>query len=418
MQGEATSLGSLGNTYLLLGEYDVAVDYYQQYLKISQEIGDRQGETKSMAGLGIAYYYLGRYHEATNYHQNSLQIAKEIGDLDSQGTALNNLGYSLFKLGQIEEAETKFQEGIKVRESLRLGLNDSYKISIFEEQARTYRLLQEVLIYQNKFSEALEISERGRTRAFVDLLAERLFRQTDTQSFATPISYNQIQKVAQFQNSILVEYSIIDSNKLLLIWVIKPTGEINFYSVNLELFNQEYTSLSNLIAQARASLGVLDRKNNSLNNTIFKDHDKLIELKQLYKILIQPISHLLPTDPQVPVFFIPQDTLFLIPFAALQDAEGKFLIEKHTIITAPSIQVLELIQKRSTQVSETSLDALVVGNPKMPTIPLTEPPVKLRDLAWAKTEAHVIARLLNTQAITGADATKAYIQHSNCPKRD
>ncbi|GET39959.1 TPR repeat-containing protein [Microseira wollei NIES-4236] len=45
----------------------------------------------------------------------------------------------------------------------------------------------------------------------------------------------------------------------------------------------------------------------------------------------------------------------------------------------------------------------------MPTIPLTEPPVQLQDLAWAKTEANAIAPLLNTQAITGADATKAYI---------
>lgn len=410
LQGEATSLGSLGNTHFLLGEYNAAIDYYQQYLKTSEEIGDRRGSAKSMAGLGIAYYYLGRYQQAIDYHRNSLKIAREIGDFDSQGTALNNLGYSLFKFGQIEEAEIKLQEGIKVRESLRLGLKDSYKISIFEEQALTYRLLQEVLIYQNKFSEALEISERGRTRAFVDLLAERLFRQTDTQNLATPITYNQVQTVVQLQNSILVEYSIINSNKLLLIWVIKPTGEINFSLVDIESLNQEYTSLFNLITQARASLGIADSQNNTSNNTIIEDDHEFIELKQLYKILIQPISHLLPTDPKVPVVFIPQDTLFLIPFSALQDAEGKFLIEKHTIVTAPSIQVLELIQKRSAEVAKTSLEALVVGNPKMPTIPLTEPPVELRDLAWAKTEANAIAPLLNTQAITGANATKVRIQ--------
>ncbi|MBD2337429.1 CHAT domain-containing protein [Calothrix sp. FACHB-156] len=409
LQGEATSLGSLGNTYLLLGEYDAAVDYYQQWLKTSQEIGDRTGEAKSMAGLGIAYYYLEKYQQAIDYHRNSLKIAEEIGDFDSQGTALNNLGYSLFKSDQIEEAETKLQEGIKIRESLRLDLKDSDKISIFEDQARTYRLLQEVLIYQNKFSEALEISERGRTRAFVDLLAERLFKQTNTQNLANPITYVQVQQVAQLQNSILVEYSIIDENKLLFIWVIKPTGEINFSQVDLKFLKQEYTSLSNLITQARTSLGILDSKSDISNHTVFEDCNKFIELKQLYKILIQPISHLLPTDPKIPVFFIPQDNLFLIPFPALQDAEGKFLIEKHTIVTAPSIQILELTQKRSVEVPETSLEALVVGNPKMPTIPLTEPPVELKNLAWAKTEAQAIAPFLNTQAITGADATKAYI---------
>ncbi len=409
LQGEATSLGSLGNTYLLLGEYDAAVDYYQQWLKTSQEIGDRRGEAKSMAGLGIAYDYLEKYQQAIDYHRNSLKVAEEIGDFDSQGTALNNLGYSLFKSDQIEEAETKLQEGIKIRESLRLDLKDSDKISIFEDQARTYRLLQEVLIYQNKFSEALEISERGRTRAFVDLLAERLFKQTNTQNLANPITYLQVQQVAQLQNSILVEYSIIDENKLLFIWVIKPTGEINFSQVDLRFLKQEYTSLSNLITQARASLGILESKSDISNHTVFEDCNKFIELKQLYKILIQPISHLLPTDPKIPVFFIPQDTLFLILFPALQDAEGKFLIEKHTIVTALSIQILELTQKRSVEVPETSLEALVVGNPKMPTIPLTDPPAQLSDLAWAKIEAQAIAPLLNTQAIMGANATKAHI---------
>ncbi|MDJ0620912.1 MAG: CHAT domain-containing protein [Calothrix sp. MO_192.B10] len=128
------------------------------------------------------------------------------------------------------------------------------------------------------------------------------------------------------------------------------------------------------------------------------------------QLLIQPISHLLPTSPDVPVIFIPQDFLFVLPLPTLQDAEGKFLIEKHTIITATSIQVLELTQKRSRETPETSLNALVVGNPKMPTIPLTEPPVQLEDLAWAKTEAQAIASLLNTQAITGIDATKVDIQ--------
>jgi CHAT domain-containing protein len=400
LQGEATSLGSLGNTYLLLGKYDVAVDYYQQWLKTSQEIGDRQGEAKSMQGLGIAFYYLEKYQEAINYHQNALKISREIGDFDSQGTILTNLGYSLFRLGQTEESEIILKEGIKIKESLRLDLKDSHKISIFEEQAFTYRLLQEVLVCQNKLLEALEISELGRTRAFVDLLADHLFYQTHIQNLATQITYHNIQEVARLQNSTLIEYSIVNSNKLLLIWIVKPTGEINFCSVKLEFANQEHVSLSNLITQARTSLDVLDSKNNTSDN--------FIELQQLYKILIQPIFSLLPTDPKASIIFVPQDTLFLIPFPALQDAEGKFLIEKHIIVTAPSIQVLELTQKRSAEV-KTSLDALVVGDPKMPTIPLTEPPVELKDLPWAKIEAQAIAPLFNTQAITGADATKAYI---------
>lgn len=409
---EASFLGNLGNAYYSKCEYDTAIMYYQQSLNIAKKTVNRREEAFSQSNLGNVYFSKGEYDTAISYYQQSLNIAKDIGDIAGQGSSLNNLGAALLKSERLQESHKELYGAINAWESLRHGLQeDAHRVSIFEEQARTYRLLQEVLVYQNKFSEALEISERGRTRAFVDLLASRLFRQTDTQqNLATPITYHQVQKVAQLQNSILVEYSIINENKLLLIWLIKANGEINFAAVDIESLNLEYTSLSNLITQARASLGIVDSQNDTSNNTIFEDGDKFIELKQLYKILIQPISHLLPTDPKVPVFFIPQDTLFLIPFSALQDAEGKFLIEKHTIVTAPSIQILELTQKRSTEVPKTSLEALVVGNPKMPTIPLTEPPVELGDLAWAKTEANAIAPLFNTQAITGANATKVRIQ--------
>ena len=34
----------LGLIFKLIGNYDVALDYYQKSLKIRQEIGDRQGE--------------------------------------------------------------------------------------------------------------------------------------------------------------------------------------------------------------------------------------------------------------------------------------------------------------------------------------------------------------------------------------
>jgi CHAT domain-containing protein len=50
----------------------------------------------------------------------------------------------------------------------------------------------------------------------------------------------------------------------------------------------------------------------------------------------------------------------------------KYLIEKHTILTAPAIQVLELTHQQRQRLRAQSLtslqgkDALIVGNPTMP----------------------------------------------------
>jgi len=103
-----------------------------------------------------------------------------------------------------------------------------------------------------------------------------------------------------------------------------------------------------------------------------------------------------------------------VPFPALQDANGTYLIQKHTILTAPSIQVLDLTrqqrQKLASQQSNSG-KALVLGNPTMPSVSAYpgESKQQLSPLPGAEAEAIAIAPLLNTQAITGAQGTKAAI---------
>ena len=431
--GEADVLGNLGNTYRALGEYNKAIKYYEQAVSLRKLLGNIHKEANTIAGLGTVFYFMGQYQLAVNNFQKQLNIAREIGEPDGEGTALNNIGAALLKSNtlpdknQLLEVEIILRSAVEVWDNFRINLEDADKISLFEEHARTYRLLQEVLVNQNKKEEGLEIAERGRTRAFVDLLLKQISSKQGEKIVTALSSYIQIEQIIEIcnkNNLTIVEYSIIydefiiqgrkqtkESN--LLIWVVKPQKEIKFHKISLESLHISNISLAKLIIEARKSLGVEETETkaseSARSNSLIDKTKKNKELQQLYQILIQPITKYLPPDPNSTVVFIPQESLFLTPFPALQDHECKFLIEKHTIITAPSIQVLELIQKRNTKEQETSLEGLVVGNPKMPTIPLTEPPMQLQDLAWAKTEANAIAPLLNTQAITGATATKAYI---------
>jgi len=66
------------------------------------------------------------------------------------------------------------------------------------------------------------------------------------------------------------------------------------------------------------------------------------------------------------VIFVPTDALFYLPFAALVDEEGKFLIEKHTILMSPAITVLETTHKKRQNLSFSAQDIVIVGNPQMP----------------------------------------------------
>ncbi len=404
-QGEGSTLSNLGFTYYVTGDNAKAFEYCQQSLAILRSIGDRRTEAAVLGILGLVYENLDDLPRAIEYHRQSLAMVQAIGSRPGEWEALAYLGNALFKEGNLPEAEKKLQTALDVIESLRPGLDDIHKVSIFDTQALTYTLLQQVLVAQGKPEAALEIAERGRARAFVELLAKRLSPAVAAKSTsnAAPPTIQQIQKIAREQNATLVEYSIVPEKFLiqgklrgvpseLFIWVIQPTGKVGFHRVDLKGLQQQKTSLRDLVLDSR----YFSRPTRSQ-----------AARKQLYQLLIEPIAELLPTNPDAHVIFIPQEALFLLPFPALQDTSGKYLIEQHTILSAPAIQVLNLTRQRrqrlTAQHSEPiqGKDALVVGNPTMPD--------QLEQLPGAEQEALTIAKLLNTKAIIGAEATKVDI---------
>ncbi|MDM3856546.1 MAG: tetratricopeptide repeat protein [Aphanizomenon gracile PMC649.10] len=424
-QGEGGALGNLGSAYNSLGEYTKAIEYHTSSLAIAREIKDRNGEGGALGNLGIAYDALGEYTKAIEYHSSSLAIAREIKDIQGEGASLNNLGETFYKSGNLPQAETTLYTGIEVWESIRgkLGNNDSYKVSIFETQTATYRTLQQVLIAQNKTHEALEISERGRARAFVELLSSRLSNTNTSQTSQPAVdkpTISLLQQIAKQQNATLVQYSIIyDDLKIdgkqqnkeseLYIWVIKPTGEITFRKSDLKpLWQKENTTLRELVDNSRESIGV-KRRGGIVASLDPKAAPVKGRFERLHELLITPIADLLPKKETERVVFIPQNQLFLVPFPALQDEKGKYLIEKHTILTAPSIQVLDLTHKRKNALKKSGVgrEILVVGNPTMPKNPITNE--QESPLPGAEQEAVKIAELLKTQAMTGNKATETAI---------
>jgi CHAT domain-containing protein len=291
-------------------------------------------------------------------------------------------------------------------------------ISNSANQTSIYKQLQKNLINQNKPEAALEISERSHNGEFWELLTSHKSKQ-----IAISLSSEQIKQVAKQQNATIVQYSIINDEFViagqkqtqeseLLIWVIKPTGEIALRQVNLKrLWQKENISLSDLVAGSRGRMGTQHRNNKKIK--VFpgeKDISKK-DLQKLHEILIQPISDLLPNQPDKHIIFIPQGDLFFVPFAALQDKKGQYLIEKHTIATAPSIQVLDLLYQRKQQNQGLVKEVLIVGNPITPTKPFQawEKPSQKRNLPGAEQEAKQIAEIFNTKALTGNAATETTI---------
>ncbi len=419
-QGEAYALGNLGVAYKSLGQYQKAIDFHEQSLAIAREIGYRQGEAKSLGNLGIAYDALGQYQKAIDFHEQSLAIAREIGDRQWEAGSLNNLGSALLASNQFAAATEQLFTAVQIHESLRdAKFTDTQKRSLYDTQASTFRLLQRSLISQNDISKALEISERGRARAFVELLSSQQSADGSNPTAPPLPTVAQIQQIAKTENATIVQYSNI-FDRFLYIYVVKPTGEIAFRQaplgdqtdsspiamLNAPLFRggaaqPAETLVSGLVNNARSDLLVSGSVAITSTGEDSPDH----RLSELHKLLIDPIADLLPTNETDRIIFVPQGSLFLVPFPALKDANGDYLIQHHTVLTAPSIQVLASTQQQRSPLPAKPTDVLVVGNPTMPNIPN----ISLPNLPGAEAEAKTIAQFFGTQALTGAAATKAKV---------
>jgi tetratricopeptide (TPR) repeat protein len=103
-RGEGQDLGNLGNAYANLGEPRRAIEYHEQALVISREIGDRRGEGADLGNLGSAYYALGDARRGIEFYEQQLVISREIGDRQGEGAALGNLGVPYAALGDARRA--------------------------------------------------------------------------------------------------------------------------------------------------------------------------------------------------------------------------------------------------------------------------------------------------------------------------
>ncbi|MEO0537433.1 MAG: CHAT domain-containing tetratricopeptide repeat protein [Cyanobacteria bacterium P01_A01_bin.123] len=423
--GEANALGNLGIAYSSLGQYQNAIDVQQQALTIRRDIGDRRGEANSLGNLGLVYHALAQYDQAMVLHQQSLVIAREIDNRQDEAAALNNLGLALIKLNRLVEAEATLMQSIGAFESLRTDLPDANLITIADTQWSAYSLLEIALAVQGKTAEALEITERARARAFVLQLANRQSGSEPQIEWAAidppkPPTIAEIQQIARDQDATLVTYSL-RPDQVLYIWVVQPSGDIEFRFVRFNgaddganpmatldgpLYRSDVSpsELDTLIAETRTGIAVVGDANPEA-------------LEDLHTVLIDPIADLLPTDPEANIVFIPQGRLFLVPFAALQDADGTYLVEKHTVLTAPSIQVLGLASQQGGEQTATFLqdrNALVVGNPVMPRVwipggdELQE--IQLSPLPGTEAEALAIGDFLNVSPLIGDQATESRIK--------
>jgi tetratricopeptide (TPR) repeat protein len=140
-QGEGNALGNLGIAHKNLGEVRKAIGYFEQQLANSREIGDRRGEGNALGGLGNAYQRLREIRKAIGYYEQSLVIDREIGERQGEGTALGNLGLAYAELGEVRKAIGCCEQSLVIHREIGNRRGEGTDI---ENLGRAYHRLGEV----------------------------------------------------------------------------------------------------------------------------------------------------------------------------------------------------------------------------------------------------------------------------------
>jgi hypothetical protein len=302
---------------------------------------------------------------------------------------------------------------------------------------KSIRLLQQAIIYQRyrsrRESEALAVAELGRELEFVRIAPLLDKSRGITFKADTPkvLSWKKIRDTARDQNSTIIYFSVVSPDEF-FIWVIPPNkdADITFQRVNVkERFNTSIEALTR--NGVRVASAYIDRGNSdkgqvvawsrslrSLGNNHWRSSDEYLVseielesgLKRLYQALIEPVEDTLPQKVDSQIVFIPQNSLFSVPFSALQNSSNEYLVDRYIIRVAPNLRSLRNSRHFLKSMPKKE-KFLIVGNPDMPRVQLIEgaKSQQLPSLPGAGVEAETLAELFGIQALTGTEATESRV---------
>mgnify|MGYP002777459314 CR=1 FL=1 len=109
-QAEANRLFQLGIEQYRQGQYEPALQTFQQVLVLNQGMKNKAEEARTLHKIGSVYFRLNQYQKALELYQQALPIRQEIGDKAGQAHTLNNMGVVCDRLKQYSQARQFFNQ--------------------------------------------------------------------------------------------------------------------------------------------------------------------------------------------------------------------------------------------------------------------------------------------------------------------
>jgi CHAT domain-containing protein/Tfp pilus assembly protein PilF len=309
-------LGNLGGGYLRGHDYRHAIPILEAVVK---DVDPYLAATRR-SQLALAYRKSGRAADALPLDELALagdraqhRDDEVVQDLEERAKTLGALGRSGAALADVREALDLLD-----RVRARLVPSDVMKQGFTALYKDVYGEAIDLLERRGDARAALDISERARSRALLDLLASR-----DLRVDAAPAPAGEIQAAARRLGSTIVSYFV--TSDAAFAWVVTPDR------VRLHRLDADAATLTTLVAATRPA---------HAGREPWLASGAPAPWRELARRLIDPLRTELPARKGALVTIVPYGPLFALSFGGLLEADGRYLLEDYTIHYAPSVAVL------------------------------------------------------------------------------
>ncbi|HWT01117.1 MAG TPA: CHAT domain-containing protein [Pyrinomonadaceae bacterium] len=456
----ARTLNNMGESYAQLGDYARAEEYFRQSLAFKEETGDRAGMATTNMNIGVAKQEQGQHAGALEAFKKALALSEEVGsklatvevlynialveklqgefkksletneraqalarqmgDRESVWSLLALAGEARRALNQPAEAERAFTESVQIIEALRAqaagGEQDQQRF--FENKTSPYREMVELLVSQNRTSEALSYAERARARVLLDVLhsgrvnvtkAMRPEEQAEEKRLTSELAALNAQ-VAREESREPADAARLAElrTRLQKVRLEREAFETGLYAAHPELKIQRgeprpvsledardllpdarTALLEFVVTNDKALLFVLTKGAGAAVNLraytlaasakdlqakavrfrkalAERNFDFGAEARELYEQLLAPAAKQL--EGKTALVIVPDGSLWGLPFQALRTGGEKFLVEDFAVSYAPSLTVLrEMMKSRPKPAHNSGGDSVLLafGNPNI-----------------------------------------------------
>ena len=407
----ASDLTFIGSAYSMMRNEEKALEFYHKGLEIQKAIRAGSEAALTMGRIAEVYNRKGDFAKAREAAGEAHEMANAAGLREAEWRADLQAGRAEQGLGETAKAEKRFRDAVATIEELRQGVGggETQQESFFESKLEPYHRLAGILIASGRTPEAFEFAERAKARVLTDVLRNgraelttlmsaeerakdqelrvrlaslntRLMRarsggaatqvpaitaeltraRAEYEGFQNelylrnprwkatggdidPATGKQALALAAEPKTVFLEFVVTDDK--VYVFVAQPSHELKAFS---EPISQEA-----LKAQVRQFQRQLAERNLGFRTAS----------SALYQTLIAPAHLDLASTRHLVI--VPDGVLWELPFQALSNPQGRYLLDDCSVSYAPSLTALKTMMevKRLRKSSPAGTQLLAMGDP-------------------------------------------------------